>query len=113
MKENLQEETKELKKFLIIEIGEMVRPTKEEMEELAEPLEGISKFHSIWITRGGKLRGSVLSCNECTISSRCGLCEITEEKKQKKTTTKRNQYDCNLCPKTYKHVGSLRTHQKN
>ena len=52
MKENLQEETKEFKNFLIIEIGDIVRPTKEEMEELAEPLEGISKFHSIWITRG-------------------------------------------------------------
>ena len=97
-----------------------MRPTKEEMEELAEPLDGISKFHSIWITKGGKLRGSVLSCNECSISSRCGLCEISiEEKKQKKNTTKTNQsnfkenYDCNLCPKTYKHVGSLRTHQKN
>ena len=59
--------------------------TKEEMEELAKPLEGISKFHSIWITKGVKLRGSVLSCNECSISSRCGLCESsTEEKKQKK-----------------------------
>ena len=77
----------------------MVRPPKEVMEEQAEPLEGISKFHSIWITSGGNLRGSVLSCNECTISSRCGLCDISEdkiEKNQKKTTKYKMKTNINV-----------------
>ena len=78
MRENVQEITKEFKHFLIIEIGGMVRPSKLTMDERAEPLEGISKFHSIWITSGGKLRGSVLSCSDCTISSRCSSCDFSE-----------------------------------
>ena len=42
----------------------------------AEPLEGISKFHSIWISHG-ELRGQELSCEKCTISDRCVQCDET------------------------------------
>ena len=57
--------------FFIFEIGNCDRPTKEYGENRAEPLEGISKFHSIWISHGGELRGQELSCGTCTISDRC------------------------------------------
>ena len=47
----------------------------------AEPLEGISKFHSIWISHG-ELRGQDLSCEKCTISDRCVQCDETVTRKE-------------------------------
>ena len=81
MRKNVKEQTKEFTNFFIFEIGNCDRPTKEYDENRAEPLEGISKFHSIWITHGGELRGKELSCENCTISDRCVQCEETVTKK--------------------------------
>ena len=65
----------------------------------AEPLEGISKFHSIWISHG-ELRGQELSCEKCTISDRCVQCDetVTKKKEEKK------KFKCTYCPKMYVHL---------
>ena len=66
MKLNLKSQTTQFKHFLINQIGACNRPSKVEVDNRAEPLKGISKFHSIWITEDEELRGSVLSCEDCT-----------------------------------------------
>ena len=67
MKLNLKSQTTQFKHFLIYQIGACNRPSKVEVDNRAEPLKGISKYHSIWITEDGELRGSVLSCEDCTV----------------------------------------------
>ena len=74
MKLNMKSQTTQFKHFLIYQIGACNRPSKVEVDNRAEPLKGISKYHSIWITEDGELRGSVLSCEDCTVKWRCGKC---------------------------------------
>ena len=49
-------------------------PDQKEIEKKAEPLEGILKFHSIFINSDGQLRGSELSCLYCSVKERCSKC---------------------------------------
>ena len=67
MKLNLKSQTTQFKHFLIYQIGACNRPSKVEVDNRAEPLKGISKYHSIWITEDGELRGTVLYCEDCTV----------------------------------------------
>ena len=93
MKLNLKSQTTQFKHFLIYQIGACNRPAKVEVDNRAEPLKGISKFHSIWITEDGELRGSVLSCEDCTVKWRCGKC-------QKKSLSS-SSFQCSTCLKTF------------
>ena len=68
----------------------------------AEPLDGISKFHSIWVSSTGEIRGQELSCEKCSISERCANCnEGTIKKKSKDKSVAK--FKCPFCPKMYVH----------
>ena len=97
--------TKQFKHFVIQEMGVCNRPTKAEFENSAEPLKGISKFHSIWITKDGELRGSVLSCEECTIRTRCEKCSTTT----KAPTT--SIFKCITCCRSFSTKAGLARHR--
>ena len=65
--ENINTATEKFDNFLIVKMEPCLRPSKEDADRLAEPLEGISRFHSIWIDQDNKLRGVELSCKNCTV----------------------------------------------
>ena len=60
--ENINQAAKKFENFLIVKMEPCIRPSKEDADRLAEPLEGISRFQSIWIDQYDKLRGVELSC---------------------------------------------------
>ena len=62
IKENIQEKTEKFNNFLIQEIEQISRPSQTETDNKAVPLEGISKFHTIWTNKHGEIKGSVLTC---------------------------------------------------
>ena len=100
IRRNLKEHTKQFNNFLIYEIGQCERPSKEVDDKRAEPLEGISKFHSIWVSSTGEIRGQELSCEICSISERCVNCNEGRMKKKSKSVDK---FKCPFCPKMYVH----------
>ena len=71
--ENINTATEIFYNFLIVKMGPCLRPSKEDADRLAEPLEGISRFQSIWIDQYDKLRGVEVSCQNCTVF-RCAEC---------------------------------------
>ena len=106
--ENVNEQTKEFENFLIVEIGQCDRPPKEVDDKRAEPLEGISKFHSIWISSNGELRGEELSCDKCSISIRCSRCNEPRQLIKKKSSG--DKFKCTFCPKSYVHEKTWKKH---
>ena len=67
MKENISDTTEKFEKFAIQKTEFLSPPDQKETEKKAEPLEGILKFHSIFINSDGQLRGSELSCLYCSV----------------------------------------------
>ena len=102
MRKNLQEETKQFKNFVIVEIGQCDR--EKDTCIPPEPLVGIRKFHSIWINKHGELRGNVLSCDNCTVSERCDTCDERQEKRED------TKFICDICHKGCASKGGLTRH---
>ena len=75
MKKNFKSKTAKFEKFHIEKVGYCNYPTKEEIKQKAEPLPGILKVHSIFITKAGQLKGLELTCLSCTVEERCVACE--------------------------------------
>ena len=44
-----------------------------------EKLKDIMKYHSIFVTSSGLMKGTVLSCRDCTIQSRCSSCDTKKD----------------------------------
>ena len=74
MLENIESKTEKFKKFIIKEIEPCTRPTSKEDTRKSEPINGITKMHSIWINSSGKLKCSEISCKQCTVQKRCENC---------------------------------------
>ena len=66
-------------------------PDQKETDKKAEPLEGILKFHSIFINSHSQLRGSELSCIYCSVKERCAKCN--EPIFKRKVRSKKNEKD--------------------
>ena len=80
MKENLQTTTKSFENFLVEEFLPIRRPTKKIIAARAVPLDGISKFHSIFFNSHNDIKGLVLTCIKCTINKRCSTCNAAQVK---------------------------------
>ena len=94
MKENLQTTTKSFENFLVEEFLPIRRPTKKIIAARAVPLDGISKFHSIFFNSHNDIKGLVLTCIKCTINKRCSTCNAAQVKGSR---TKKNKNPSPLC----------------
>ena len=58
--------------YALVLAGHSQVPPKRVIDQRAEPLEGISKMHTIFIDSNGTLKGKELSCENCLVDYRCG-----------------------------------------
>ena len=63
----MKTETEKFANIILEEIEPFERPEK--VVSAGEPLPGISKMRSIFITKTGKLVGAILSCRQCTVGT--------------------------------------------
>ena len=103
MRNNINSQTTQFKHFIVNQIGACNRPSKCEVDSKAEPLKGISKYHSIWINKDGELRGSVLSCENCTVQLRCEMCNTK--------SLSSSSFQCNICWKSFVSKAGVARHK--